>query len=145
MTFNLVRRAALKPSFLRPITPLRPVRFSSTSAGSADATKSSKKDPELLVLLGVLTGALGIAGWYFGRNPVLTTGKDAHNVHVADSKMPWQIEGNEGQAFKYQYHPKGDDSQISAAPSALNEVVVPNVTLPVDIHEKFNKYGKEDY
>ncbi|KAI5295291.1 hypothetical protein KEM52_001810 [Ascosphaera acerosa] len=141
MALNLARRAAFRQA-LRPSAPLRSARFASTEA---PATKSAKKDPELLVLLGVVTGALGIAGWYFGRNPVNSTEKDLHNVGVAESKMPWQVENHEGKAFKYQYHPKGDATTVAAAPSALNEVVVPSVTLPVDIHEKFNKYGKEDY
>jgi nicotinate dehydrogenase subunit B len=31
------------------------------------------------------------------------------------------------------------------APSALNAVVVPNVTLPRELHDKFNKWGKDGY
>lgn len=47
--------------------------------------------------------------------------------------MPWGQEGDEdeGKTYKYQYHPGGDTSQpLQNAPNALNEVVLPNVTLP---------------
>ncbi|KAI5301749.1 hypothetical protein KEM56_001393 [Ascosphaera pollenicola] len=141
MAFNLARRAAFRQA-LRP-GHLQSVRFSST--GAAEVNNNTKRDPELLVLLGVTTVALGFAGWYFGRHPVSNDARDLENVHATEAKMPWQVEGADGQAFKYQFHPQGDSTQLSAAPSALNEVVVPNVTLPADIHEKFNKYGKEDY
>jgi len=44
--------------------------------------------------------------------------------------MPWERE-DEGKIYKYQYHPHGDKSQpLRDAPSALNTVIVPNVTLP---------------
>jgi hypothetical protein len=45
--------------------------------------------------------------------------------------MPWEREGDGGKLFKYQYHPHGDSNQpLRNAPSALNTVIVPNVTLP---------------
>jgi hypothetical protein len=50
--------------------------------------------------------------------------------------MPWQVEGDHdhddhSKHFKYQYHPKGDMSAAPKnAPSALNTVIIPNVTLP---------------
>lgn len=77
-----------------------------------------------------MTAGLGFAGWYFGRHPVSGDARELHNVHATEAKMPWQVDTSDGQAFKYQYHPEGDSTQVSAAPSALNEVVVPNVTLP---------------
>ena len=44
--------------------------------------------------------------------------------------MPWKSE-DEGKVYKYQYHPHGDKSQpLRNAPSAMNTVIVPNVTLP---------------
>lgn len=46
--------------------------------------------------------------------------------------MPWEREDDGGKMYKYQYHPNGDkDKAPKDAPSALNSVVVPNVTLPV--------------
>ncbi|KAF5014378.1 hypothetical protein F66182_14660 [Fusarium sp. NRRL 66182] len=80
---------------------------------------------------------------FFGRKPTSVTSES--NVRIGESAMPWEGE-NEGKVFKYQYHPHGDKSQpLRNAPSALNTVIVPNVTLPEDLHEKFNKYGKEEY
>lgn len=53
--------------------------------------------------------------------------------------MPWHGESEDGKVYKYQYHPHGDKSQpLRAAPSAMNTVIVPNVTLPeVWIHWTF--------
>lgn len=45
--------------------------------------------------------------------------------------MPWHATSEDGKIYKYQYHPNGDKNQpLRAAPSALNTVIVPNVTLP---------------
>lgn len=49
--------------------------------------------------------------------------------------MPWQVGSAKGNKaddhFKYQYHPGGDQKKAPKdAPSALNSVIVPNVTLP---------------
>lgn len=56
--------------------------------------------------------------------------------------MPW-----EGSATgKYQYHPGGDPNVAPKdAPSALNTVIIPNVTLPKELHDKYNKWGKDGY
>lgn len=79
-----------------------------------------------------MCGAFGLAGFYFGRKPTSATSEA--EVSVANSSMPWQVEHDdqdESKHFKYQYHPKGDRSQAPKnAPSALNTVIVPNVTLP---------------
>lgn len=86
---------------------------------------------------------------------------------MAEGTMPWQTDSRgDGvdEHFKYQYHPGGDKSKAPKnAPSALNSVIVPNVTLPkvrsicraIDKasmlkkhqkgHDLFNKYGKEGY
>lgn len=46
---------------------------------------------------------------------------------MAANSEPWKTEGS----GKYQYHPGGDPSRgRKEAPSALNEVVIPNVNLP---------------
>lgn len=45
--------------------------------------------------------------------------------------MPWHGEAADGKVYKYQYHPHGDKNQpLRAAPSAMNTVIVPDVTLP---------------
>lgn len=65
---------------------------------------------------------------FFGRKPTSVTSES--NVRIGESAMPWEGD-NEGKVFKYQYHPHGDKSQpLRNAPSALNTVIVPNVTLP---------------
>jgi len=84
------------------------------------------------VLLGIMSGAFGLAGFYFGRKPTSATSEA--EVSVANSSMPWQVDHDHedhSKHFKYQYHPKGDKSlSPKNAPSALNTVIVPNVTLP---------------
>lgn len=79
-----------------------------------------------------MSGAFGLAGYYFGRKPTSATSEA--EVSVAQSSMPWQIEHGDhdpSKDFKYQYHPRGDTSQAPRnAPSALNTVIVPSVTLP---------------
>lgn len=81
-----------------------------------------------------MSGAFGLAGFYFGRKPTSATSEA--EISVANSSMPWEVEGDHdhddhSKHFKYQYHPKGDRSATPKnAPSALNTVIVPNVTLP---------------
>lgn len=79
-----------------------------------------------------MSGAFGLAGFYFGRKPTSATSEA--EVSVAHSSMPWEVDhdhDDHSKHFKYQYHPKGDKSaQPKNAPSALNTVIVPNVTLP---------------
>lgn len=66
---------------------------------------------------------------YFGSKPTSVTSES--NVRIGESAMPWQGESADGKVYKYQYHPHGDKNQpLRAAPSAMNTVIVPNVTLP---------------
>ena len=46
--------------------------------------------------------------------------------------MPWQTkDGDARENFKYEYYPHGDPrNPAREAPSALNTVIIPNVTLP---------------
>ncbi|EDP53088.1 conserved hypothetical protein [Aspergillus fumigatus A1163] len=132
------RRAFARQSLFRAA----PRRNYSSKLEEATLDKAPKRDPELYVLLGVMSGAFLIAGWYFGRKPTSVTSES--NVRIGESAMPWERD-DDGKIYKYQYHPHGDKSQpLRNAPSALNTVIVPNVTLPVDLHERFNKYGKEE-
>ncbi|KAL2866041.1 uncharacterized protein BJX67DRAFT_357120 [Aspergillus lucknowensis] len=134
------RRAFARQALLR--APQRRLYASKLEESSLD--RAPKRDPELYVLLGVMSGAFLIAGWYFGKKPTSVTSES--NVRIPDSSMPWEREDTGGKSYKYQYHPNGDKSQpLRKAPSALNTVIVPNVTLPADLHERFNKYGKEEY
>ncbi|EHK45778.1 uncharacterized protein TrAtP1_012836 [Trichoderma atroviride] len=98
----------------------------------------SKRNPEIYILGGVMTLALGGAGFYFGRSPTGATSEAPVNV----DKMAW--EGSSG--GKYSYHPGGDPNAAPRdAPSALNVVIIPNVTAPKEYHDKYNKWGKEGY
>lgn len=72
-----------------------------------------------------MTGAFSLAGWHFSRNP--TSSSSENRVHQAVDSEPWKT-GNDA---RYQYHPHGDTSKGKKdAPSALNEVIIPNVNLP---------------
>jgi hypothetical protein len=117
-----------------------------------------------------MVGAFGLAGWHFSSNP--TKSSSESKVSYAPGSEPWKT----GSDAKYQYHPGGDTSKgRKDAPSALNEVVIPNVNLPKvrhtvqvsenelekgrkntmrtcfanvslqSLHEKYNKWGKEGY
>lgn len=67
---------------------------------------------------------------YFGRKPTSVTSES--NVRMSESSMPWEREDDGGKMYKYQYHPHGDKSKaFREAPSAMNTVIVPHVTLPV--------------
>ncbi|KAI8953441.1 hypothetical protein F4801DRAFT_537645 [Xylaria longipes] len=100
-----------------------------------------KRNPEVMILGGVMVLALGGAGLYFGRSPTGSTSEAP--VGVAQSGMPWETGATEG---KYRYHPGGDGSaEPKDAPSALNVVVIPNVDLPKRLHDKYNKWGKDGY
>lgn len=74
---------------------------------------------------------------YFGSKPTSVT-SEASNVRIGESAMPWHAASEDGKIYKYQYHPHGDKSQpLRAAPSAMNTVIVPNVTLPEVCHATF--------
>ncbi|KAI4278775.1 MAG: hypothetical protein L6R38_005173 [Xanthoria sp. 2 TBL-2021] len=109
--------------------------------------KGAKRDPELYILLTIMTGAFGLAGYHFGRKP--TSSSSEAPVSMAEGTMPWQTSSAGGKAdqhFKYQYHPGGDKTKAPKnAPSALHSVIVPNVTLPKKLHDQYNKWGKEGY
>ncbi|KAL2149964.1 hypothetical protein VTH82DRAFT_7640 [Thermothelomyces myriococcoides] len=118
--------------------------FSTTArrlASGEEALKNeSKKNPEIMILGGVVVAALTGAGFYFGRSP--TTATDESRVPLAKNSMPWET-NTQG---KYQYHPGADtNAPPKDAPSAVNVVVVPDVTLPKRLHDKYNKWGKDGY
>ena len=89
-------------------------------------------DNHLQILLTIMTGAFGMAGYHFGRKP--TSSSSEAPVSMAEGTMPWQTTSKGDGAdehFKYQYHPGGDKNKAPKdAPSALHSVIVPNVTLP---------------
>jgi hypothetical protein len=95
-----------------------------------------------------MSGAFGLAGYYFGRKPTSATSEA--DISVAHSSMPWQTDDHDheddSKQFKYRYHPKGDKSQTPKnAPSALNTVIIPNVTLPkVSCYKQSRKSTETD-
>ncbi|KAG8167616.1 hypothetical protein KVR01_003305 [Diaporthe batatas] len=100
--------------------------------------QETKRNPELMILGAVMVAAFGGAGLYFGRSPTSSTSEQK----VPHAGNPWET-GGQG---KYQYYPGGDRSaEPKDAPSAVNTVVVPNVNLPKELHEKYNKWGKDGY
>ncbi|KAI9769403.1 MAG: hypothetical protein M1840_004105 [Geoglossum simile] len=117
------------------------------SASGGTLAKGARRDPELYILLGVMSSAFGLAGYYFGRKP--TSSNSESEVAVAANSKPWETKGSGGGKdgqFKYQYHPGGNlKNPPKDAPSALNVVIVPNVNLPKELHDKHNKWGKDDY
>ncbi|KAH8776924.1 hypothetical protein BGZ57DRAFT_927603 [Hyaloscypha finlandica] len=127
-----------------------PIARAATQAGKAAAksaegnvlNKGAKRDPELYVLLAVMSGAFGLAGFYFGRKPTSATSES--KVSMVQGSMPWQTDSTKGdearEHFKYQSKKPPKD-----APSALHSVIVPNVNLPKELHDKYNKWGKDGY
>ncbi|KAK4247796.1 hypothetical protein C7999DRAFT_14216 [Corynascus novoguineensis] len=119
--------------------------FSTTArrlATGEEALKSeSKKNPEIMILGGVVVAALTGAGFYFGRSPTQSTSENP--VPLAKNSMPWETDSTHG---KYQYYPGADaNAPPKDAPSAVNVVVIPDVELPKRLHDKYNKWGKEGY
>jgi len=105
-------------------------------------TAGAKRDPELYALMGVMCSIFGVAGYYFGRNPTAATSEEK----VAIAALPWSEGARPDAMAKYKYHPGGDTrNPPKDAPSALHSVVIPNVNLPKELHEKFNKWGKEGF
>ncbi|KAL6813267.1 hypothetical protein GGI42DRAFT_314047 [Trichoderma sp. SZMC 28013] len=113
-------------------------RMTVDTASKQELQSESKRNPEIYILGGVMVAALGGAGFYFGRSPTHATSESPVNV----ASMAWEGEGQ----GKYKYHPGGDPNATPRdAPSALNVVIIPNVTAPKEYHDKFNKWGKEGY
>ncbi|KAK6006564.1 hypothetical protein QM012_006974 [Aureobasidium pullulans] len=108
--------------------------------------KEARKDPELWVLYAVTAGGFALAGWFGGAHLGRVyytrdrTEKDTTKIHNTE---PWK-DGGEGNKGKYRYHDRLA-GRVKDAPSALNSVIVPNVNLPRELHEKYNKWGKEEY
>ncbi|ORY55650.1 uncharacterized protein BCR38DRAFT_452061 [Pseudomassariella vexata] len=113
-------------------------RFAQADAALKEETK---RNPELMILGGVMALTFAGAGLYFGRTPTKSTSEQ--EVGMASQGMPWETGSAEG---KYRYHPGGDTSQAPKdAPSAVNVVVIPDVNLPKHLHDKYNKWGKDGY
>ncbi|PSN70371.1 hypothetical protein BS50DRAFT_632265 [Corynespora cassiicola Philippines] len=146
---SIIGRTAFRaaPRVARAPTVAR--RFASSGTATAEERQASKqaiksgakRDPELYVLMSIMCGIFGLAGWHFSRSP--TSASSERSVAQAPNSEPWKEGGGEG---KYQYHPGGDpNAPKKDAPSALNVVIIPNVTLPKELHDKYNKWGQDGY
>ncbi|CZT14836.1 uncharacterized protein RCC_00779 [Ramularia collo-cygni] len=143
----IARRTALQATrlpFRQFATPARRTYAEASANETAEKKdvlkKGAKKDPELYILLTIMTGAFALAGWHFSRNP--TSSSSENLVARVEHSEPWKTGGE----ARYQYHPGGDPSKGKRdAPSALNEVIIPAVNLPKEFHEKYNKWGKEGF
>ncbi|KAF1841432.1 uncharacterized protein K460DRAFT_379513 [Cucurbitaria berberidis CBS 394.84] len=143
---SIIARSAFRAApRLQPSPALR--RWASAAAeGDRESGKQAlkagaKRDPELYVLLAIMSGVFGLAGWHFSRSP--TSASSELSVAKASDSEPWK-QGASGSS-PYQYHPGGDTNIKKDAPSALNVVVIPNVTLPKELHDTYNKWGKDGY
>jgi len=138
---NFARRTVSRaPLLFRRPVPRRTYFREEAPEAKNPLREGAKRDPELPILFAIMTGAAILGGWHFSRNPTSSTSEN--KILQAPDSEPWKT-GNEA---KYQYHPHGDPSrERKDAPSALNEVVIPNVNLPKSLHEKYNKWGKEGY
>ncbi|KAF2774058.1 hypothetical protein EJ03DRAFT_304776 [Teratosphaeria nubilosa] len=133
-------RTPVRTAFRRYAVNERDVGGDKIPEKKVDLKEGAKRDPELYILLAIMTGAFSLAGWHFSRNP--TSSSSENKIAQAPDSEPWKTGSN----AKYQYHPHGDASRgRKDAPSALNEVIIPNVNLPKELHEKYNKWGKEGY
>ncbi|KAI4746014.1 hypothetical protein E4T50_03603 [Aureobasidium sp. EXF-12298] len=107
--------------------------------------KEIRKDPELYILFVITAATVGAYGWYQPHFWASVTG-ETRTSRIEGTK-PWE-DGAEGSTGKYRYQTRaspGKEAKIKDAPSALNSVIVPNVNLPRKLHEKYNKWGKDDY
>ncbi|ELR03239.1 hypothetical protein VC83_02362 [Pseudogymnoascus destructans] len=120
-------------------------RMASKSEGAL-LSKGAKKDPELYILMAATCAAVGGAGYYLGAHP--TSGTSEAQISTSPNSKPWEqpAPSDSKGDFKYQYHPGGNPANAPRdAPSALHSVIVPNVNLPKELHEKYNKWGKDGY
>lgn len=81
-----------------------------------------------------MVGVGGLVGYHFSRNPTTAGTPNEKGLNIADNTVPWKVSGVENSDrnnYKYKYHPGGDYRNAPRqAPSALNSVIVPGVTLP---------------
>ncbi|OJD30186.1 uncharacterized protein BKCO1_6500049 [Diplodia corticola] len=155
LTRTTTTRAARQLPFPRTLPALRPPataaaaairKASTTTPIKPEQTKDlftrfAKLDPELYGILTVTLGAVSAFAYYFAGNP--TGSSDARSVPAVPGSEPWREAGASG---KYMYYPGGDVHRTpKEAPSALNAAVIPGVNLPKELHEKYNKYGKDGY
>jgi len=129
-------------STIRCATSAADAHKTERAEGLRTLRRGAKRDPELYPLYLITVAMFGWAGWRFVQSP---TGSDYSAVATVPDSEPWK-DGGSASGGKYKYHPYNDINRpVKEAPSALNVVIVPNVTLPKSLHEQFNKWGKSEY
>ncbi|RPA95788.1 hypothetical protein L873DRAFT_1289210 [Choiromyces venosus 120613-1] len=123
--------------------------FSIGSAAGKDALRiAARKDPELYVLMGLMCATFGVVGFYFSRKPTMAAAEEGR-INVVRGSAPWNEDGlpnSDQDNYKYKYYPDADYRKTpNNAPGALHSVIIPDVNLPKHLHEKYNKYGKDNY
>ncbi|KEQ68598.1 hypothetical protein M436DRAFT_58231 [Aureobasidium namibiae CBS 147.97] len=104
-----------------------------------------RKDPEIYLIFALTAATVGAYGYYQPHFWAAIAGQ-TRTTQIEGTK-PWE-DGAEGSTGKYRYQTRagpGKEVRTKDAPSALNSVIVPNVNLPRKLHEKYNKWGKEDF
>ncbi|KAI5779841.1 hypothetical protein EDC01DRAFT_776863 [Geopyxis carbonaria] len=126
------------------------VGSAASQAGRLGFRSALRRDPELYVLLGLMTSAFTLVGFYFGRNPTMAHSEEGR-INMAAHSAPWnasdaELAEDDGRDYKYKYHPGANYRNApKKAPGALHSVVVPSVTVSREVHERFNKYGREEF
>ncbi|KAF2747594.1 hypothetical protein M011DRAFT_486434 [Sporormia fimetaria CBS 119925] len=134
----LLTTASRRKQHSMPLHPTHPDREREIAA----LKRGAQRNPELYVLFVVMSSAFALAGWHFSRHP--TSASSERPVTKIPDTEPWHDRGAAN--GPYQFAPYGDlKNGARDAPSAINETIIPNVTLPKKLHERWNKYGKEGY
>merc|ERR1712098_315434 len=100
------RTITMRPTLIRSMRPTLMRAAAAAKSGEGNVlNQGAKRDPELYILLAVMSGAFGLAGFYFGRKPTSATSEA--KVSIAPGSMPWQGDATEGDKargdYKYQY------------------------------------------
>ncbi|OLL22666.1 hypothetical protein NEOLI_002471 [Neolecta irregularis DAH-3] len=82
----------------------------------------AKRDPELYILMPIMSAIFGIAGYHLGKKGTAIDPEKSVVLAKDGTAKPWQSDTNEGDNnFKFKYHPYGDRKMaVRHAPSALH-------------------------
>ncbi|KAH7082832.1 hypothetical protein BKA63DRAFT_433380 [Paraphoma chrysanthemicola] len=131
---------ALGPKTARMMDPIN-----SRATRWRSLRRIANRDPELYPLYFLTAATVGWFAWKFVQRPTGDISDSSYIAQIGDSE-PWKDNPDAALKGKYKYHPYGDVTQPSKeSPSALNVVIVPGVTLPKYLHDRYNKMGKPEY
>merc|ERR1711900_94345 len=85
------RTITMRPTLIRSMRPTLMRAAAAAKSGEGNVlNQGARRDPELYILAAVMSGAFGLAGFYFGRKPTSATSQA--EVSVANSSMPWEVD-----------------------------------------------------